>query len=328
MTRAMTSPRSRPAALAALPILLPLLISAVGCGGAPRSPIAIAHLDAGALLLADGALDRAEARFRLALEFQPDLSEARMNLGLVELARGRLTEAAAELRAALALRPDFAEAHGNLGVVLEAMGEVAHARAAYETALAIHPGLVFARRNLSRLLVQEGELGAARAHLFRLLEEREDDAEGHALLAWVELRLERPEAARDRLRAAFLTEPAPPVAHLVRAVLAMREGELDSALTDLESAANDAALAHEVAVRRAMIELLSGEAAEALGLATELVDEDPFDAPARLVAAVAALALGRFAEARDHAEAALEVEPALTAARDARDAALSALAGR
>ena len=106
----------------------------------------------------------------------------------------------------------------------------------------------------------------------------------------------------------------------------MRDGELETALADLEIAAADPALAHEVAVRRATIALLRGDAAEALALATALVEQDPFDAPARLVASVAAHALGRFPEARDHAEAALEVEPDLTAARDAREAAVAALA--
>lgn len=315
----------RPSSLSS--VLLALLLSSAGCGAAARSPLALTHLDAGAHLLAEGALDRAEARFRLALEFQPDLAEARMNLGLVELARGHLTDAAADMRSAIGLRPDFAEAHANLGVVLEAMGEPTSARAAYESALAIHPGLVFARRDLSRLLVEEGELAAARAHLFRLLEEREDDAEAQALLSWVELRLERPLAARERLEAAFAVAPAPAVAHLVRAVLAMREGELDAALADLEIAEADPALARDVAIRRATITLLRGAPAEALRLAQRLLDEDPFDAAAQLVAAHAALALERYPEARDHAEAALEVEPELAAAADVRARAVRALSG-
>lgn len=303
-------------------LVLALLLSA--CGAAPRSSLATAHLDAGAVLLAGGELDRAEARFRLALEFQPDLAEARMNLGLVELARGRLEPAAAEMRSAFALRTDFAEAHGNLGVVLEAMGARADARREYEAALAIHPGLVFARRNLGRLLVEEGELGPARAHLFRLLEVSEDDAEGHALLAWVELRLDRPTAAADRLEAALASEEVPPIAHFVRAILRMRDADLDGAEADLAIAEADPSLAVEIAVRRATIALLRGDAEAALTQASAVLDDDPYDASARLVAAYAALELDRPGEARAHAEAALEIEPTLEAARHVRDLALAA----
>jgi Tfp pilus assembly protein PilF len=140
----------------------------------------------------------------------------------------------------------------------------------------------------------------------------------------VELRLDRPTAALERLESALRAAEVPPVAYLVRAILRMREADLDGAEADLVLAATDVALAGEIAVRRATIALLRGDAEAALARATAILDDDPFDAAAQLVAAYAALELDRPGEARAHAEAALAVEPALEAARTVRDLALAA----
>ena len=50
-------------------LVLAVILGACGGGGLPR--VAIRHNTAGAELLRDGDLDQAEARFHLALEYQP-----------------------------------------------------------------------------------------------------------------------------------------------------------------------------------------------------------------------------------------------------------------
>ena len=94
-----------------------------GCATAGASTAASALSDAGATALAEGALDEAEARLRLALEYQPTLAEAHVNLGLVALARGDLEGAEASLRVALRLDEDSEEAWQSLGVVRLGRGD-------------------------------------------------------------------------------------------------------------------------------------------------------------------------------------------------------------
>lgn len=311
---------SRARLLLCLPCLLPWLFG--GCTATGIAPMARQHNALGAELLSAGDLERAEANFRLALEYAPGLPEARMNLGVLALHRGRLLEAETELRAALGLREDFPEAWANLGAALEAMGRSDEARSAYERALSIHPGLATARRNLGRLLLEESRLAEARAHLLRLLETDPEDLEAHALLAWCELLLDRPDAAEERLAWAFRASPAPPVAHLVRAILELRSGALAEAEVDLALAEEEPLLQREVALRRAAIDVVLSRPADALARLGPLLEDDPFDAAAHLLVARAAADLGDGEVARTHAEAALELMPDLEAAR----ALLAALA--
>src|SRR5690348_2662771 len=116
------------------------VILLVGCGGGALPRVAIEHNTAGATLLAEGDLDQAEARFRLALEYHPRFAEPRANLGLVALQRGDLPAAEENLRAAIRLNDDFAEAWANLGVVLVRRGHRREGRQAFEHALGVDPG--------------------------------------------------------------------------------------------------------------------------------------------------------------------------------------------
>lgn len=297
--------------------LLPLLVLLVlsGCTSTSISPLARQHNAAGAVLLAEGDLERAEANFRLALEFAPGLPEARMNLGVLALRRDRPAIAERELRAAIGLREDFPEAWANLGAALEGSGRLSEAEGAYLRALALHPGLAFARRNLGRLLLAAGRHTEARAHLLRLLESDPGDAEAHALLAWCELLLGRPEAAAERLTLALATSPAPPVAHLVRAIVRLRAGELAAAEADLTEAERSPVLRREVALRRAAIDVVLGRPEQALTRLGPLLEQDPYDGAVHLLVARAARDLGHIDEAREHASLALSLVPDLAAAR-------------
>jgi len=286
-----------------------------GCGGASMPASALVHNDAGAALLAEGALDRAEARLRLALEFAPHLPEAWANLGLVSLARGALEQAEGQLRAALSLREDFPQAWGDLGVVLERRGRDDEARAAYARALALDPARVLPRAALARSLARSGQLEAARAQLLRLVELAPDDAESAGLLAWCELRLGRPTAAGEVAASALERVPDAAAPRLVRGVLRARDGDLDASAADLEAVLGDPVLGREAAIRLAAVGVFRGRAADALAAMESLLRATPDDPAVRLVAARAALVLGEAERAVRHAQTALALAPDLAAAR-------------
>ena len=301
-----------------VPHLALLFAACASTGGLP--PEAIAHNAAGAALLAEGHLDDAEARFRLALEYQPRFPEPRANLGTVAMARGQLEEAEAHLRGAIELNEDFAEAWSNLGIVLEGLGREGEAEEAYEEALAARPGLPNPRRNLAALMIRQSRFEPARAHLMRLVQVTPEDAIAQALLAYVEVRLGRPREGERRAALALAIDAEDPVALTVRGLARAHRGELRAAAADLAGAAHDPLVGFEARLRLAAVEALRGELAAAEALVAGLMEERPEDAGVHLVAAHLALARGLPRRARRHAERALDAAPDLREAQAIRDA--------
>ena len=101
-------------------IALSLPIFWVACAGtAPLPPKALALNEAGVAALAAGDLEAADARFSLALEYNPKFVDALTNQGLVELQRGNFERARQLLTRARRLNPDVAQPHHALGVLAE-----------------------------------------------------------------------------------------------------------------------------------------------------------------------------------------------------------------
>lgn len=286
-----------------------------GCASGGMPPVALAHNTTGAEHLAAGRLDEAEARFRLALEYNGRFADAHANLGLVALERGHLAQAERHLRDAIRINEDFAQAWGNLGVVLERRGHAADAEQAFERALSIDPGLTSARRNLAFLHARHGRFDRARAQLMRLAELAADDYEAQGLLAYCELRLGRPEAATARATYVLERDPGAAAARVVRGVARARRGDVDGAINDLEIAALDPSVGRDARTRLAAVRLVNGEVETALTIASALVDEDGSDAAARLVLASAELAAGHAERAERQAREALRLSPRLDHAR-------------
>ena len=225
----------------------------VGCATTAIPTLASTHNREGTQLLSSGDLDRAEARFRLALEFQPRFAEARANLGVVALSRNRFAQAEEHFRAAISCREDFPEAHAGLGAVLEHMHREQEALSSYERALSIHPGLQTARLNLAHLLIRFGRWEEARAHLLRAHENDSSDPTVAACLAQVEWELSRPIAAAAWLERAFAAERVPALAHLVRSTIHAHGGRLQEALEDAHRAAQDESYRERASLRVAAL---------------------------------------------------------------------------
>ena len=114
-----------------------------------------------------GHAESAEPVYRLALEANPKLNEARINLGRLLHGSNRLADAERLYREALAFEPDNALAAFNLGVVLEDQKQPDAAIAAYRQAIAIDDDHADAHFNLSRLYEAKGDQQAALRHLSR-----------------------------------------------------------------------------------------------------------------------------------------------------------------
>ncbi len=198
-----------------------VVLLGAGCATTGVPDQALRLNDQGAQALAEGDLDRAEASFRVALEYQPAYAESRSNLGVVALERGDCVGAERELRAALRVDPEFAQAWGNLGVVFERTERAGEAKAAYQKAVALDPGLIAARRSLAHLQVHAGEFSEARSQAFRLLQVVPGDVDAMAVIAACEAEMGRPLAALEWTDRVLEEDADHVLAHWVRAVVGM-----------------------------------------------------------------------------------------------------------
>jgi tetratricopeptide (TPR) repeat protein len=260
-----------------LTLLALVLTFCTGCvGGLP--PVAVAaqrHSDAGTTLLAEGHLDDAEARFRLALEYHPHFAEAHLNLALVLLARGRHREAGQHLLTAVELDEDYAEAHGNLGVYYLLVGDPALAERSFVAALAIDPGLREPRLNLAELWVAHERFREARAQLLRLVQVAPEDLSAHGWLAYCDQRLGRDTEALDRADKVLTRDPSQPVAHLVFARDALTRGDWEATQAHAELALAYEPTREGALATLAAVALVTHDVATAAALTESLLEHNP-----------------------------------------------------
>ena len=185
-------------------------------------------------LLAD--LDRAEAEFAAALEFDPDYGRAMDGMGCLERARGRLESATAWFEAAAEADPALPEAQEHLGEALYEAGIFDQAEEHLERAEALDPG----RPNTHRLL---GEVHAARnqwrqalLHWQRATEAAPDSDEALRGTARALMALGQPDDARRYLEQSLDVNPENVRARVDLGTLYLDTGQLQEALEHLRHA--------------------------------------------------------------------------------------------
>ncbi len=118
------------------------------------------HLNMALLYTAEGALDKAEAAYRKAIERDPQFIPARVNLANLLNSQGRNPEAEHLLNEALGLAPQEGELHYSMGLLLAELGRLDEALVFMKRATELMPerGRVFYNYGL---LLQHGEKRAA-----------------------------------------------------------------------------------------------------------------------------------------------------------------------
>ncbi|MGB7763046.1 MAG: tetratricopeptide repeat protein, partial [Bryobacteraceae bacterium] len=130
-------------------------------------------VDGAAYLQKTGAYEASAAKWRQALELNPDDEFAQRKLGAVLMMTGRREEAAAhlrkaneiQLRAALDADPASAPKFNDLGVLLVADGRLEEAVAQFEKAVALKPDYATVRTNLGGALADLGRPDEALSEL-------------------------------------------------------------------------------------------------------------------------------------------------------------------
>jgi Tfp pilus assembly protein PilF len=204
-----------------------------------RDPSNLDALEIQALVAIDRGDDAAaEQALRAAIALAPDRRWPYGDLARLLLGQGRDEEAEAVARAALAADEANADAHAMLATLLARREMLVPAAAHFERAMALvgaHPDL---QLGLGRALLRQGKLGAARPLLEAAATGNPAALEPIAFLAELEERAGRFDLAMQLLdRAEPLAAAANKDVKLQRATVLERRGEIEAALTILESEA-------------------------------------------------------------------------------------------
>jgi tetratricopeptide (TPR) repeat protein len=109
----------------------------------------------------EGRFKEAEASYKKAIEFKPDLTVTHNNLGVLLKGLGRLEEATASFKKAIKLKPNYAEAYNNLGITVKEIGKLDEAKICFIKATKFNPKYVSAYHNLGTILQELKKLGEA-----------------------------------------------------------------------------------------------------------------------------------------------------------------------
>ena len=264
--------------IAAIALTLPIFCFACA-GTAPLPPKALALNEAGVAALAAGDLETADARFSLALEYNPNFVDALTNQGLVELQRGNFERARQLLTRARRLNPDVAQPHHALGVLAERERRPDLASRDYYEALRVDPGFAPSRANLAHLLYDGGLYEDALLQFRRLVEVAPELISAHVGLAATLLHLQRVTEASELIESALAAVPDDPELAILAARLEIRRGEFAAAIARLSPLTHEHSdLAVHALAWLAAAELASGRPRRAVGAAERAIALAPDDA--------------------------------------------------
>lgn len=275
-----------------------MILAAIGCPlachfAAPLPPKALELNRLGVQALEQGDLETADARFALALEYNPRFVEALVNQGLVEQQRGNFARARQLMARARRLNPDVAQPHHGLGVLAEREGRPDRAADHYRAALRVDPGFAQARANLGRLYFDSRQYQRARIQFQRLIEAAPDELLGYCGMAEALLRLGRPSEADAVLARARAQWSAEPRLELLEARRELRAGRFEAAISRLTPLVRvDDDIAVEAWAWWATAELAAGRPQRAIALADRALGLVPNQSVATEVMAQAMERLG------------------------------------
>ena len=120
-----------------------------------------AHMNLGNALAACKRVGEAKRTISAVLEIDPGNAVLHNNLAIALARQGHFGEALTHYREAR-IKRDYAEAHYNCGSTLASFGRLDDAIAHYRAAIELRPGFTAARNSLQKALADRGELGDPR----------------------------------------------------------------------------------------------------------------------------------------------------------------------
>jgi len=257
-----------------------------------------------------------ETLWRDTLRKNPDAWIAHNNLAEILVSRGELEDAAIHCSEALRLKDDLPEAHGNLANILFKHGKLEEAVPHYEKVLQADPDNVIAHNNLAATLDALGRTEKATAHFAEALRLRPDFANAHYNFANSLMKQGKTDEALRHYSRAVSINPDFPQARYKLGLALQESGERDKAIRQYRKALRIKPGWMEVENNLAWLLATSKTTRpdgieEALRLAERVNRNTGGRFPSVLDTLAASYArAGRFAEAAETAEKALELAEA------------------
>jgi tetratricopeptide (TPR) repeat protein len=173
----------------------------------PRHPDT--HYQLGLSLVALGRNSEAAEALQAAIAQRADYTLAHFTLGQMRLADGRLTEAVEQFRECVRIHPESVEANAQLGTALLYQGKHIEARPCLEAVLRSSPNHAGAHADLGLLFALEGDWPRAREHLEQA---GTAVAETQFTLAWILQTEGKQAAAKSQYAKALALDRAWPLA--------------------------------------------------------------------------------------------------------------------
>lgn len=163
-----------------------------------------------------------ETLFTHAIAVTSDNAIAQVNLGVALEAQGQHVQALNHYFEAVRINPDLAQAQNNLANLQDELGQSEAALQHYQAALKLKPNALLIQLNLATLLVKLGRFAEAKELYDAAAQVHPHDPRPHYLLAKAWLRQNRPSDALAEFRLALQLNPndVPTLTHLARLLAA------------------------------------------------------------------------------------------------------------
>ncbi len=171
----------------------------------PHNTRALVNL--GTVLVRDGRVDEALARYNEAIQLDPGNSDAQFNLGLTLAGRNDLDGALVHLNEAVRLVPHSALAQCNLGMVLAEKGDLAGASRHLSESLRFDPRNAVAHNAMGIVLARQSNPAEAEKEFGKAVQLQPDNAEAQANLGFALAQLGRIEEAVRHWETAVRLDP-------------------------------------------------------------------------------------------------------------------------
>jgi tetratricopeptide (TPR) repeat protein len=281
--------------------------------------------------IAYGSLGRhqdAIETYKQAIKIKPNYAMAYNNRGGAYVDLGRWQEAIEDFSQAIRIKPDYAMAHCNLGAAYGMLGRYQEAIDACKQAIRIKPDLAEVHYNLGVAYGKLGRYQDAVESYKQAIRIKPDDAKAHCNLGAVYHSLGRYQDAIDACKQAIRIKPDLTEAYNNLGIVMKAQGNYDEAIEnfarvvqlqpDAVEPRNDLAL---LIVKHP--ELKDHNIEEAISLARRTCELTNYRNAAFLdTMALAYSSAGRFSEAVNTAQAALNIDPNLASAHRVLGAAL------
>jgi len=230
---------------------------------------AVWHYNQGVILENQDHFQQAIAKYRQAIEIDPDYWGALQNLGLLLRQQGEAGEALEIMRRAVAVRPEYvdsllplgdllrsagyldealvtfqqvaavsreAAAHVGIGQVYERIGSDDEAATAFEQAIVLAPESARPHILLGHLMVRNGDLQRAETHVMTAVRLDPLNADAHNALGVLNSALDRLDDAAAAFERSAQLRPTHATAYHNLSRVQLLQGDLDQAQSNLDTA--------------------------------------------------------------------------------------------